>query len=316
MYERRIAFFNVDKRAYFRVFFMKRFAPFLSLILLITLSLIWGSSFILMKKGLAHFNGIEVGTMRMFLSFVLLLPLTFRHIGKVDKKHWKMIFLAGLTGNGLPAILFATAQTKINSSTAGVLNSLTPIFTLLIAYFFFHQQVGLKKTLGILLGLAGAIVLVLVRANGSFEVNYTYGLLVVAATACYGISVNLVKNYLHEVGSVAISSLALVIIGPLCGYYLFAHTDFLSKMSEGGPVLTSFYYILLLAALGTALSLILYNKLVKMTNAIYASMVTYLIPVVAMLWGLIDAEQIGLAQIIGILTIFAGIYLGTRKDKM
>lgn len=285
-------------------------------ILLIVLAMIWGSSFILMKRGLHSFTGMQVGSLRMIMSFILLLPFTIKFFPQVDKKKYFTLFIVGLTGNGLPALLFAVAQTKINSSTAGVLNSLTPIFTMLFGFIFLKQSFGIQKISGVFIGLMGAIVLVLLRSNGAFESNYAYGLLIVLATLCYGISVNLVKSYLHDMKSLAISGFALVGMGPPLAVYLFGFTDFVPKLQSDPAAMMSLWYIFLLSLFGTAIALILYNQLVKVTDALYASLVTYLIPIVALVWGVLDMEKIGWVHFVGIGLILAGIYLGRLKQKI
>ncbi len=286
---------------------------YLPIILLIALALIWGSSFILMKNGLKVYSASQVATMRMFFSFICLLPLTLRHIWRIPIKRYGMITLVGLLGNGIPAILFATAQTKLNSSTAGVLNCLTPLFTLIVASVFFKQKFGMRKVVGVVLGLFGAVALIMLRSNGSIDPNYTYGFYILLATICYAWSVNLIKQYLHDLPALSISAMALLFIGPAFGYYLFQHTDFIirTELSDGGLIAMS--YVFLLAMFGTALSLILFNKLVQLTNPIYASSVTYLIPIVAIFWGFVDGESITFIHILGMATILLGVYLANRK---
>lgn len=286
---------------------------YLPIILLMALALIWGSSFILMKNGLKVYSTSQVATMRMFFSFICLLPLTLRHIWRIPLKRYGMITLVGLLGNGIPAILFATAQTKLNSSTAGVLNCLTPLFTLIVAAVFFKQKFGMRKVVGVVLGLFGAVALIMLRSNGSIDPNYTYGLYILLATICYAWSVNLIKQYLHDLPALSISSMALLFIGPAFGYYLFQHTDFVirTELSDGSLIALS--YVFLLAMFGTALSLILFNKLVQLTNPIYASSVTYLIPIVAIFWGFVDGESITFIHILGMATILLGVYLANRK---
>lgn len=292
---------------------MSKIKQYLPIILLIVLALIWGSSFILMKNGLKVYSASQVATMRMFFSFLCLLPLTLRHIWRVPLKKYGMITLVGLLGNGIPALLFATAQTKLNSSTAGVLNCLTPLFTLLVAAFFFKQKFGLQKVVGVVLGLFGAVALIMLKSNGSIDPNYTYGLYILVATICYAWSVNLIKNYLHDLPALTISSMALLFIGPTFGYYLFQHTDFMlrTELTTGG--LEAMSYVFLLALFGTALSLILFNKLVQLTTPIYASSVTYLIPIVAIFWGVVDGEPITLIHLLGMGAILFGVYLANRK---
>ncbi len=286
---------------------------YLPVILLVALALIWGSSFILMKNGLKVYSSAQVATMRMFFSFLFLLPLTIRYAFKIPLKYYGMITLVGLLGNGIPAILFATAQTKLNSSTAGVLNTLTPIFTLVVAAVFFKQTFSLQRIAGVVLGLLGAIALIMLRSNGSIEPNYTYGLYILLATICYAWSVNLIKEYLHKLPALGISSLALLVIGPVYGYYLFYHTDFILRVQLETGSLDALFYVILLAMFGTALSLILFNKLVQISNIVYASSVTYLIPIVALFWGIVDGEQLNIIHFIGMSMILIGVYLANRK---
>ncbi len=286
---------------------------YLPVILLVALALIWGSSFILMKNGLKVYSSAQVATMRMFFSFLFLLPLTIRYAFKIPLKYYGMITLVGLLGNGIPAILFATAQTKLNSSTAGVLNTLTPIFTLVVAAVFFKQTFSLQRIAGVVLGLLGAIALIMLRSNGSIDPNYTYGLYILLATICYAWSVNLIKEYLHKLPALGISSLALLLIGPVYGYYLFYHTDFILRVQLETGSLDALFYVILLAMFGTALSLILFNKLVQISNIVYASSVTYLIPIVALFWGIVDGEQLNIIHFIGMSMILIGVYLANRK---
>jgi drug/metabolite transporter (DMT)-like permease len=286
---------------------------YLPIILLIALALIWGSSFILMKNGLKVYSSAQVATMRMFFSFLFLLPLTIRYAFKIPLKYYGMITLVGLLGNGIPAILFATAQTKLNSSTAGVLNTLTPIFTLVVAAVFFKQTFSLQRIAGVVMGLLGAIALIMLRSNGSIDPNYTYGLYILLATICYAWSVNLIKEYLYKLPALGISSLALLVIGPVYGYYLFYHTDFILRVQLETGSLDALFYVILLAMFGTALSLILFNKLVQISNIVYASSVTYLIPIVALFWGIVDGEQLNIIHFIGMSMILSGVYLANRK---
>lgn len=286
---------------------------YLPIVLLIALALIWGSSFILMKNGLKVYSSDQVATMRMFFSFLFLLPLTIRYAFKIPVKYYGMITLVGLLGNGIPAILFATAQTKLNSSTAGVLNTLTPIFTLIVAAVFFKQKFSAQKIAGVVMGLLGAIALIMLRSNGSIDPNYTYGLYILLATICYAWSVNLIKEYLHKLPALGISSLALLVIGPVYGYYLFYHTDFILRVQLETGSLDALFYVILLAMFGTALSLILFNRLVQISNIVYASSVTYLIPIVALFWGIVDGEQLNIIHFIGMSLILSGVYLANKK---
>lgn len=194
-----------------------------------------------------------------------------------------------------------------------MLNTLTPIFTLVVAAVFFKQTFSLQRIAGVVLGLLGAIALIMLRSNGSIDPNYTYGLYILLATICYAWSVNLIKEYLHKLPALGISSLALLVIGPVYGYYLFYHTDFILRVQLETGSLDALFYVVLLAMFGTALSLILFNKLVQISNIVYASSVTYLIPIVALFWGIVDGEQLNIIHFIGMSMILSGVYLANRK---
>ena len=288
---------------------------YLAIAMLIFLAIVWGSSFILIKFGLAEYSSNQVASMRIFFSFICLLPLMIIKWKKVPKSAWKPIMVVGLVGSCIPAFLFALAQTKLSSSTSGVLNSLTPIFTFTLGVVVFKNPFDLKKLAGVIIGLIGAILLILLRTDGSFDPNYTYGLFIVLATFCYGISVNVVKKYLQEVPSLAISSLSFSAVGAACGLYLFLFTDFWSVFNSSPDAVKSAGYVFLLAALGTAFALIIFNTLVQMKNALFAASVTYLIPIVALGWGIWDGEDVGLLHLIGLATILFGVYLANRKRK-
>lgn len=293
-----------------------RYRPFLPVILLIILALIWGSSFILIKRGLEMYSPVQVGTLRMVIAFLCLLPLTIKHIRSVPPRYWLTITIVGFTGNGLPSLLFAMAQTKLSSSVAGVLNSLTPLFTLVLGILFFRSSFTASKVIGIILGLIGAVGLILLRDNGTFEPDFLYGLFILLASICYATSVNLTKTYLNKLSVMQISGMALAVIGPLYGYYLLMHTDFLTRVTASQENMMGFFYIVILAVFGTAISLILFYKLVQLTNALYASSVTYLIPIIALVWGLIDGEPFGFIHMAGMSTILLGVYLANRKTKV
>lgn len=284
----------------------------LAFLLLFVQAIIWGSSFILMKKGLKVFSAVEVGTIRMTAAFICLLPLTILNFRKVERKDWWALTWVGLSGNAIPAILFATAQTHISSSLAGGLNALVPIFAWLISVLVYKQTFSRYKFIGILVGLAGALLLISSRSVGSAGSNPWYGLFILAATILYGISVNLIKNRLSHLPSLVISSMALSFIGPFYGAYLLFFTDFGTHMTSPGGY-EALGYLLILAAFGTALSLVLYNKLVELTNVVFSSSVTYLIPIVAAMWGMIDGEAIGWMQVLGMCFILGGVYLSSRS---
>ncbi len=262
-----------------------------------------------MKAGLKSFDPEQVASLRLFVSWCALFPLVIHRFKEVKKEKFRFIFATGMLGNGIPAFLFAMAQTNISSSLAGMLNSLTPVFVVLIGFFFFNSVFKMSQILGVITGLAGAFALLLISSKDNvFSGNAWFGLLIVLATICYGFSVTIIRNYLHHVDSVLITGFALFFAGIPSGIYLFT-TDFISRFNVYEDAWISFFSITALGLLSTAFSTVLFNKLIKISNALYASSVTYLIPIVAILWGIMDGEIISWKHILAMLAIMTGIYL-------
>lgn len=282
--------------------------------ILIVLSVVWGSSFILMKRGMEVFSAGEVGGLRIAIAFVFLLPLYFQKDRKIDlKKNWKGLVIMGVLGNLLPAFLFTAAEIQISSSLAGMLNALTPLFTILVAVLWFKDKFKTIQVVGIAIGLAGAGLLLFFNKGGDASKNILYSLLVVAATICYAISVNGIKHYLQGMNPVTATLGAFSITGPLALGYLLIGTDFINDLKTNDLALEAFGYTSILAIVGTALSVIIYNILIKNAGALFASTCTYLIPVVAVIWGLIDGEAVNLLQIGGVTVIILSVYLINRR---
>lgn len=275
---------------------------------LVLLAFIWGSSFILMKIGLVNIPYEQVGALRMLVAFVALTPFGVSKWRGIDRSYWKYLLIVGVTGNGLPAFLFAYAQSYINSSLAGMLNSLVPLFTLLLGLVVFKIRPKGMHIVGVVTGLIGAVFL-LYRPGMDFDASSWYGMWIVLATLCYAISVNTIKRYLNDLPSAVITSTALLFVGPPCGIYLFTFTDFTSQLSLDPEYLKSLIAIVVLSVFATGFAIILFNMLIKRVSALYASSVTYLIPVIAIMWGLIDGESIGSMQYLGMGAILGGIYL-------
>tara|TARA_B100001115_G_scaffold120670_1_gene90095 strand:+ start:808 stop:1677 length:870 start_codon:yes stop_codon:yes gene_type:complete len=278
--------------------------------IMILLAFIWGSSFILMKRGLDVFSYEQVADLRMGLAWLSLLPFVWSQLKKTPTHFWIPLAVVGLFGNGIPAFLFTKAQTQLDSSLTGILNALVPLFTLLIAVFIFKTKVKGYNILGILIGLAGAIWLV--SGDGVVIENVHYAWFVVVATICYAISLNTIKNYLDKMNPIHITGLAFFFAGPPTLIHLFC-TDFLEIMNKQEKAWNALGYIFILAVVGTSLAVAIFNKLVARTTAIFASSVTYLIPIFAIMWGVIDGEKIALQQIFGTAIIFAGIYLVNKQ---
>jgi drug/metabolite transporter (DMT)-like permease len=274
---------------------------------LLFLSLIWGSSFILMKKGLESYSNMQVAAFRIFFSFIFLLPFIIRHIGAVKRDNIRSLIIVGLVGFAIPAVLFTKAQTRIDSSLAGMLNSLTPLFTLAVGLLVYRSPAKWINVAGLLIGLAGALGLMWQGDLSVFRGINLFSLFVVAATLCYGINVNEVKYKLSGLTSIQITSLAFLFTGPIAGIYLLV-TD-LSPASATPGHLLNLGYIALLALFSSVIAVIVFNQLIKQTTPLFASSVTYIIPFFAVMWGIADGEHIRILQLAWIGVIMAGVYL-------
>jgi drug/metabolite transporter (DMT)-like permease len=283
-----------------------------SWLILITLSMIWGSSFILIKKSLIAFSPQQVACLRIGISALAFFPFLAARFRRIDWQKWRYFLLVGVTGSAVPAFLFAFAQTQINSTMAGILNSLTPLFTLILGMFFFGSPFVVKKAGGVFLGLLGAILLILWSNEQGLSGHWAYALLVILATICYATSVNTVGSYLKGINSVTISAVSFSFMGlPALGY-LFS-TDFLSLMAHSPQAWASLGYVSILALFGTVLATMIFFYLVHLNNAVFASMIAYLIPIVAVFWGVIDGEPVSWMHGLGMILILSGIYLSRQK---
>ena len=279
-----------------------------------SLALIWGSSFILMKKALITYSSVELGASRIVITFLFLLPFTFKRFKSVPRHLWKFIGIAGLIGNGIPAFFFAYAQTGIDSSTAGILNSLTPLFTMIAGLLFFGIKTRWYNLTGVFIGLIGALGLMMISGGKSFQFNFSFGVFIIIATMLYAINANLLKKYLHTVDAITITAFAFFIIGIPTTFFLFFGTQFTEHLMQKPDGFHGLLFIVILAILGTGISVIAYNKLIKITTAVFASSVTYIMPVIALLWGLFDGEVFTISHLLWILLIIAGIYLVNTKN--
>jgi drug/metabolite transporter (DMT)-like permease len=281
-------------------------------VLIAILAIVWGSSFILMKKGLEVYSWDQVGAIRMLVSFGVLFPFVFRSFRKIDPASWKFIAISGFLGNGIPAFLFPLSETRIDSGLAGILNSLTPLFTLIIGLIFFGTQLSRNRISGVLIGLVGALMIVLARSKGIAVNNVEYSFYVVIATVCYAFSVNVLRHKLIHVDAVLITGFALMFAGIPSTIYLFT-TDFISRTQSVDGSSSCLLAVVTLAVFSTAISTVLFNKLIKISSALFASSVTYLIPFVAILWGIGLGEHLGIMHVIGSVVILFGVYLINKK---
>jgi drug/metabolite transporter (DMT)-like permease len=282
-------------------------------LILALLAFTWGSSFILMNLGMKDgagnkvFSALEVATLRISIAFVVLLPFAVYHLKKIPINKFLPVFCVGLFGNGIPAYLFTIAETKISTSLAGMLNSATPLFAVLIAAGIYKEPVSKKNYIGLLLGFTGAAGLML-AGEKNLQGNLPYAALVLLATVCYAISVNIIRQYLKNINAVAITSVAFLFIG-IPGIVVLYSTSFTKTLALNPSGIVSFGYICILAIAGTALAVILFNYLVSMIGAMRASSVTYLIPITAIFWGLIFNEPIHYSKYFFIGIIILGVWL-------
>jgi drug/metabolite transporter (DMT)-like permease len=275
------------------------------------LCIVWGSSFILIKKGLISFAPAEVATMRICISAFAFIPLYFFFIkDRVPVSKLGYVALAGIFGNGLPAFLYAIAQTHVESSVAGILNSLTPIFTLALGLLFFATQYKLNQLAGVLLGFLGAAAIVLLNHKFQFRVD-AFTLLIVVATICYALSANIVKAHLQGINPIALSAVAVFTVAIPAFIYSF-FTDIYVSVVEDPSTHFSLLALVILALLGTVVANILFFRLIQKTTAVFASSVAYLIPVTALGWGLLDGEFLALIHVLGMALILAGVWLLRR----
>jgi drug/metabolite transporter (DMT)-like permease len=278
----------------------------------ILLSIVWGSSFILMKEGLRAFSPYQVASLRMLFAGLVLLPFAVKAFRKIPKDKMGLVIISGLVGNFIPAYLFCIAEAKIDSALAGILNSLTPLFTILVGIVFYKVQTSVIKIVGILIGFIGLTFLMITGKEMHLD-HLSYASLVLIATLLYGINVHTVGRNLKEIGSIQIASVAFsFLILPSAAVLYF--TDYF-KMDFTQPlVVHSTLTSALLGMVGTSMASILFYYLVKKAGILFGSLVTYGIPIVAVGWGLIYGESLAPLQLLCLAVILFGVYIVNRGN--
>ena len=281
--------------------------------MLMILAFVWGSSFILMKMGLKSFSSEQAAAIRIALASLVLLPISINKLKKLRKKDMPSLLIAGFIGSLFPAFLFMKAETKITSSLAGMLNSLTPVFTLIVGLLFHRTTFRWSQIIGLSLGLLGATGLIL--SGDGFQIGplNNYALFIVLATCFYAISINQIKSRLSHLTGVEVTSLSFLFIGPVAFIYLLT-TNFDPVVANPGWPL----HLLALATLaiaGTALAMLVMNSLIRHSSAVAASSVTYIIPVFAILWGILDNETITILHLACMSLILTGVYMINLKKR-
>jgi drug/metabolite transporter (DMT)-like permease len=284
-------------------------------LLFILLSLIWGSSFILMKIGLEHLNALQVASIRILSAGLVMLPFAIKGFKRIPKNKIITVIAAGLLGNFFPAYLYCIAEIKIDSALTSILNALTPLCAIIIGLLFFKLTITWHKIIGVMVGFIGLVLLPYASAGAISFSNISYALLVLLATICYGTNVHVISRFLKESASIDIAAVAFTFFIPPCITVLAVTGFFKLPLLQNGT-LVSVLAASTLGVLGTAFATVWFYKLVKTAGSIFASLVTYGIPFVAVLWGLLFGETVTLLEIFCLMIILAGVYLVSRKKTV
>jgi len=279
---------------------------------LVILSLIWGSSYILIKKGLTGLTPIQLGSLRVIVTTLLIAPIGYQKIKHIPREKMKWVALSAFVGSFFPAYLFAFAETEISSSVTAVMVSLTPLFTLLISVIVFGEELLKKQVLGVLVGFTGIIVLINKELLSS-SFNIVYVMFIVLAAICYAINANVLKYKLSNIPALGIVFMSFLFMF-IPAFIILCFSSFpFSDFASDPLIIESIIYIVILALFGTAIAKVLYIKLLAISTPVFSVSTTYLMPVVAIFWGLLDGEEFKLTQFTGTAIILLGVYLVTKK---
>tara|TARA_B100001063_G_C16735060_1_gene541515 strand:+ start:843 stop:1721 length:879 start_codon:yes stop_codon:yes gene_type:complete len=282
--------------------------------LLIVLSIIWGSSFILIKKGLDQLSPIHLGSLRIIFTSLVIFVFSYKSLITIKKEKWKWIIITAYVGTFFPVYLVGFGQTELDSGLASILTTLTPISTLVVGIFFFNLFFTKKQIIGLSIGLIGTFLL-LYEGSLNSETNIFFAIFIVITTIGYGASVNLIKTHLTEIPPAAVTAgIFLSILPPAVLILMFS--DFSSLNFSNNQVISSILYILVLAIFSSAIAQTLFNVFVKIASPLFASSVTYTMPVVAILWAVLDGEELTLIQYFASVIILFGVYLVNQKEKI
>jgi drug/metabolite transporter (DMT)-like permease len=278
---------------------------------LIALALIWGSSFILIKRGLVGLNPMQLGSLRIIFAAIFLLLIGFKSLAKIPLHQWKFIALTATLGTFIPAFLFSIAQTQIDSSVSAILNSLTPLNTMILGGLAFGLSFKRSQFFGVIIGLIGTFLLIVNGAIHHPEQNYYYAILVIIASICYATNVNLIKKYLSDLSPLSITTgnFLVLLVPALVVLFFSGFFEVIAVESVQHSVL----YIMILGVVGTGIANILFFKTIQISSPVFATSVTYLIPIVAFSWGLLDNEMLTPVQFLGAFIVLFGVYLSAKK---
>lgn len=276
------------------------------------LSLIWGSSFILIKKGLVGLTDYQLGSARIVLTSIFLFSVGFKSLRQIEKRHWKWVAISGFISSFFPPFLFAMAQNEIDSAVASILNSIVPLNTVIVGATLFGIVSSRRQLVGVFIGLAGTLLLILTGAEFNPNQNYWYSILIIIATIGYALNVNIIKKYLSDISALAVTTgNFLFIFFPALVILYF--TGFFETIFSSSEMQLAFMYVAILSLFGTAIAKVIFNKLVQIASPVFASSVTYTMPIVAVLWGVVDGEFFSIWQLVAAGVILFGVYLGNKK---
>ena len=280
---------------------------------LISLSLIWGSSFILIKKALVGLEADQLGSLRIIFSSIIIILIAWKRLSKITKLEWKWITISAFLGSFFPAFLFAFAEKEIDSAVASIINSIVPLNTVIIGMVLFNIRSTKRQIIGVLIGLAGTYMLIMSGIKLNPDQNYLYSGFVILCSFLYALNVNINKKYLQHLSALTITvgHFAIIIIPAVIVFYF---SDFDVNSLKNQETINSVIYVLILAVFGTALAKILFNKLIKISSPVFASSVTYSMLIVSIFWGLVDGEKFSIYQLIATIIIILGVLLTNKKS--
>ena len=281
---------------------------------LISLSLIWGTSFILIKKALIGLTPLQLGSLRIIFSSIILFIFAWNTLKLITKKEWKWIIISAFLGSFFPAFLFAFAETEIDSSIASILNSLVPLNTVIIGAIVFKIASSKKQIIGVIVGLIGTYLLIYGGIQLNPDQNYLYAGLVILCSFLYGFNVNIIKKYLNDIPAVTIAAGHFSVIF-IPAIIIFSFSGFNTDQIYDPITLKSIGYVLVLSVFGTALAKVLFNKLVQISTAVFASSVTYSLLIVSLFWGILDGELFSINQLMATVLIVLGVLLSSRSPR-
>ena len=279
------------------------------------LSLIWGSSFILIKKGLVGLSPYQVASLRIIFAATVILLYSYNSLKKIPKASWKWILITAYTGTFFPVYFISYGQSEIESGLASIITTITPINTLVVGIIFFGLIFTKKQLLGLLIGLGGAILLIYEASGAGFSINIYYSFFIYMTTVGYAASVNLIKNYLTNISPEAVTAGIFISISPPALIVLFL-SDFSSLNFHESQVINSIIFVFVLGVFSSAIAQTLFNKFVKIASPLFASAVTYTMPIVAIFWAILDGETLTLMQFFATAIILVGVYMVNKKKKV